>query len=302
MKLLDEIIDMLADDQRPVTGALLKTKVLLHQLGAPELATWVNDELSGYPDNDRVPRYRVIPGRVIGNISNPARRYSNHPIPIGHLDESEQKTLQNVPMPNPIATIENLAQSDGSLSRPLPMELNGLLGAQLGNGYHVESARIEIDKASVIGVVSQVRSRLLDFLLELRGKIGPEVSERQVAEAAKNLNLREMFNGAVFGDHTTLVVGTDNVQTVVAHVERGDEGGLLAELKKLGLGDAEMGSLATAIAADRKAGQLAPFEGQTGAWYIELLRKAGKGLLSVGTDVVTGVVSKLLGQYLGAPN
>ena len=71
MKLLDEIIDLLADENGSLNAALLKTKVLMHTIGHAELAEWVNDELNGYPKDKPVPDYRIVGGRVAGNIQNP---------------------------------------------------------------------------------------------------------------------------------------------------------------------------------------------------------------------------------------
>jgi hypothetical protein len=39
--LLDEIIELLSSEQHSLTEALLKTKVLLHQIGKKDLAGWV---------------------------------------------------------------------------------------------------------------------------------------------------------------------------------------------------------------------------------------------------------------------
>jgi hypothetical protein len=49
--LLDDIIAILSDSKGSLTDALLKTKVLLHQIGKKELAAWVTNELSDYPDD-----------------------------------------------------------------------------------------------------------------------------------------------------------------------------------------------------------------------------------------------------------
>ena len=60
MKLISEIIDLLSSSDRDVATALMKTKVLLFQLGEKELLEWVNSELNGYPDRDNLPNYRVL--------------------------------------------------------------------------------------------------------------------------------------------------------------------------------------------------------------------------------------------------
>ena len=60
--LLDEIIARLGDEKSSLTDALLKTKILLHQIGKKELVGWVNNELNGYPDVAALPKYRFISG------------------------------------------------------------------------------------------------------------------------------------------------------------------------------------------------------------------------------------------------
>ncbi len=62
--LIDDIIQILQDEHQSLTSALLKTKVLLNQIGKPELAQWVNSEIDGYPDGAAVPEYRILPGTV----------------------------------------------------------------------------------------------------------------------------------------------------------------------------------------------------------------------------------------------
>jgi hypothetical protein len=299
--LLDDIINSLADDTKSLTGALLKTKILLHKLGAPELVAWVNSELNGYTNSEELPPYRIVHGVVKANVSNIAMRYSDHPIPVMHLVKKARENLERPELGMPIATMESLTQGEGSsVTRPIPMEFNHKLGEKLGHGFHVESAWIEIAKSAVVGILGQVRSRLLDFLLELRDKAGTDASDQQVEEAAKNLNLPAMFNGAIFGDNVTIQVGAHNVQRVAMHVTQGDDAGLEVALRSAGLLDHDINVLQAAIANDRTTGAIG-YDGKVGRWYFELLKKAGKGAASVGTEVVTGVVTKLLQQFLGLP-
>lgn len=94
MKLLDEIIDLLADENASLNAALLKTKVLMHTIGHAELAGWVNDELNGYPKDKPVPNYRVVGGRVAGNIQNPVMLQSNVDLPTYHLPDKLKTLLE----------------------------------------------------------------------------------------------------------------------------------------------------------------------------------------------------------------
>ena len=53
--LLDDIITILSDEKGGLNAALLKTQVLLHQIGHKELVPWVIHELTGYPEDFELP-------------------------------------------------------------------------------------------------------------------------------------------------------------------------------------------------------------------------------------------------------
>ncbi len=218
--LLDEVIQLLGDENASLTGALLKTKILLHQIGKKELVEWVNNELNGYGEASDVPPYRVLPSTVLANIANIAVRFSSHPIPIGHLKPEERKSLQNSVMYQSLAVLEGLANSGGKgqLTRHLPMEMNVRLGRQLGNELQVERAWCTISRQDIKGIFAQVRSRLLDFLLELKDTIGDTATELELKERTKSVDANSMFNNAVFGSNTTILVGHQSTITATQSI------------------------------------------------------------------------------------
>lgn len=52
MKLISEIVDTHSSNTGKLSDALIKTKVLLYNIGHKELVPWVNNELNGYPDRE----------------------------------------------------------------------------------------------------------------------------------------------------------------------------------------------------------------------------------------------------------
>lgn len=296
--LIDEIVQLLSDDSHPVTGGLLKTKVLLHKIGRPELVTWVNSELSGYDRSAAVPDYRTIGGRVVGNVSNPVMRYSHHPLPIKHLKKEIQDSLTKIELRDPIATLQDLAAGEGdAISFSLPMEITPKLSEPLGNSFGVEAAWVECSTSAIIGVISQVRSRLLDFVLNLQSAIGENMPDADLRERANKLDVTSLFNGAVFGPNAIVIFGQGNqIQTGIApgNVEQ-----LVKALSAVGLSTAELTELRDAIIADGKSGTADPMEGTTGHWLTKLIGRAAKGTASVGIDIASGTVAKLLAAYFG---
>lgn len=132
--LLDEIITLLGDQNARLSDALLKTKILLHQIGKKELAEWVNHELNGYPETAALPEYRILGAQVRCHAASIGWQYSDIPVPIGHLDEKKTDMLTKARMRQSLTVLEDMVKTDGKLTRQLPMEWNGLLGQTLEDG------------------------------------------------------------------------------------------------------------------------------------------------------------------------
>ena len=135
---------------------------------------------------------------------------------------------------------------------PIPMKNNGLLAKGLRNGYHISSAWCEIQSTDVTQILTQVRSRLLDFILELSGKIDNELSEDEVKTLGSKLDVENLFNNAVFGDNTTIVVGSSNKQNVSNTIAEADFIALSKALKGYGVSDGDIGVLESAIEKDKE--------------------------------------------------
>lgn len=301
MKLLSDLIESLSDEAANLTDSLMKTKVLLHRLGRKDLAEWVNWELTGYPEETAVPSYRVIHAMVKGVVTNGYYRYNDHPLPIFHLEEKTRDGLQNIEMRDSISVLEGLAQKDkgkGSISRPIPLEFNGELGKAITHGYHVERAWCDIGFGQVGQILTQVRSRLLDFLLELSEKVGDNMSEAEVKRVGQSPETASMFNHAVFGDNVTILVGNQSSQTVSNQVTRGDFEALSALLQKYNVDRGNIEDLRSAIQADSqsddvKANRLGP---KVRNWVKGMLGKA----VDTSWQIEVGIASNLLTDALKA--
>jgi hypothetical protein len=214
--LIDEIVDILGHENGSLTNALMKTKILLHKLGHKELVEWVNNELNGYSDEGAIPSYRIVPSQVLANVNNGRWRLTSHPIPIGHLEPEEQKSLTTSKTAASLAELEALSSvSTGeSLQRPIPMEVCSILDRGLDNYFRVERAWCSISLYSIKGILVNVRSSLLDFLLELREQIGEGATDSNMKEKSDSIDTKGIFANAIFGSNTTIIVGNQNTQTV----------------------------------------------------------------------------------------
>ena len=71
MALIDDIIDMAADDKEPIGNLLRKCLILERQIRNDKFRAWLDSELDGYENPDELPSYRVFncvnKGMLIGN-------------------------------------------------------------------------------------------------------------------------------------------------------------------------------------------------------------------------------------------
>lgn len=250
MKLLDEIIDLLSDKTGSLTDALLKTKVLMHKIGHKELAEWVNDELNGYQKSKPVPSYRIVNSRVVGNIQNFVAIYQNQPLPTAHLPEDVRKYLHEHEMRESINVLEQFTTDPNKhLAMPLGPEFYDTIGEALDGGW-VQKAWVQMEPTQIMHGLTEIRSRLLDFVLDLQEKLGG-IEDSEVKEVAKSIDAPAMFQHTVFGDNTTIVVGNQNTTTIKIIVKKGDFASLAAVLKGNGVSDDDITALHTAIDQDK---------------------------------------------------
>jgi hypothetical protein len=305
MKLLDEIIGLLSSESASLTEALLKTKVLLHTIGRRELVEWVNYELNGYPEAETLPPYRTLRGQILANVNNAAWRAPAHPLPLGHLNDQQRENFETVPMHQSLAVLEKLVDGStkgGELHFDLPLEANGFLGKNLGSGFRIERAWIRLPKTEVTGILIQVRSRLLDFVLGLKEKLDGDLSDQEAKTRIGEFDASRMFNSAIFGDNTTIVVGNQNkpqvsnIKTIV-----GDFSALASELRRHNITDEDISALKEAIARDEGESELKQqrFGPAVKVWMQKMWGKAMDALWTVDLGIVSGLLTTAIQKYYG---
>lgn len=302
MKLIDEIVEILSSDEGKLTDALFKTKVLLHKIGHKELVEWMNHELNGYPDKNTIPPYRILSAQVLVNASNGAWQIDSHPIPLAHLEKDYRNVLETAKMDQSLAVLEKFTEKNsGHLRSPIPIEANGLLGKGLGNGYHISSAWCEIQLSGVVQILTQVRSRLLDFVLELNEKFDGEPDEEKVKELGSSIDAENLFNNAIFGDNTTIVVGNRNEQNVSNTALRGDFNALQHSLKSNGVSDEDIQLLKEAIDKDSSAidENNKEYGPAVKSWLQTMLSKAVETSWQIELGVAGSLLATALQQFYG---
>lgn len=263
--------------------------LLAHRLDYLPLAEWARHELNGYPDDAALPVYRhlssINQGRFAGQWSGVFQ------IPLSRLPEVLQDRYAGHDFRQGVAEAQALvAQSEGekrSLRVNWPAELAIHVGMNFVHGSQCVEAWQEMSKASVVGLLDQVVTRILDFALQIErehphaGEIGS--SANQPSESA----MTQVFNMTI-GSVQNMAAGSTGVtQVASSSVTTGDWNSLQQALTQQGVSQGEIAKLNDALKVDGppQQGSIGP---AVGGW----LSKAAQGATSQ-------VISKLVLDYLG---
>jgi hypothetical protein len=296
--LLDDIIAILSDSNGSLTDALLKTKVLLHQIGKKDLVPWVSFELGGYPNFDNLPPYRIVSCVPHASLMSAVWTLNDYRLSTSSLKDEDRKNITQAYIDLSISSLEEAGRkSGGGFQRPLDPALAYLFKNVLEPGVHIVSMWCVISPTHIESILAQVRSRLLDFCLELQDVVGVDAEPKVLVEKAATVDTEKMFNMAIYNSGTMIVSGSTNIQI---NNQQGDIEGLLKEIAKLGYDKDELEELRRAVIEDKNKGEKPNItDGETSKWYLKALKKVGKGVVDGGIDVVSKVISESLKNYSG---
>lgn len=298
MKLIDQIVDILSSKDGSLTDSLLKTKVLLHNLGQTELVVWVNCELNGYSEEQELPGYRNVQAQVLANLTSISFQANSHPVPIAHLSKEQREGFEIAKMRQSIAVLEKFSQNpEGSLESPIPLEANAILGNSLAPGVSIQRAWSQIEVSSIVQILTEVRSRLLDFVLLLKDQLPDEPSQAE----KQSVDTKSLFNNAILGDNATIIIGDKNKTDIINLHLKGNIEALAHELKKCNVPDTDIVELKEAIQQDET--KLDPNSKKFGpsvkAWLQTMLHKAVDTSWKIELGMASAVLTDALKHYYG---
>jgi hypothetical protein len=299
MKIIDELIDELTDKNNLLTDILIKTKVLAFKLKNKELSDWINSELNGY-ENSALPSYRILTCQVMGSISNGFQRAKNFPIPLIGLDEKMRKGIQTITLFQSISTLDEYVQKEdgGKMIMNIPPEMYGYLSKDLDNGFVIEYARREIDRIQVIQTLTSVRTKLLDFLLNINEEIGVEDNVKPLIQGDLKEKVASTFHSSVFGDNTTIIVGDHNTQTV-SNITKGNFEALEKILSEKGVSNKDIEELQQVIDNDNPNEETKEFGNNVKGWISGMLTKTMDGSWEIGLGAAGSLLAEGIKLYYG---
>ena len=298
MSLLDDIRDDLVQEATSLSNTLRKAKLLARALSVHEFSGWVDSELNGYTDLEKLPPYRRFRPTNLGTFSGPfGSGVKNLQIPTYGLPETVKEFAEELVIPDSVGTLEGQGSNDHKRNWPPEMIIVARESIELKNGGVLVEAHQPIPGHVQLGIIDQVKNRLLDFVLGLEDHdISPDDLKSRSAKAEI---VRNVFNIVINGDSNVLATG-EQVNQVVSQVKRGDVESLIKHLEGLGIGleDDDLEELRTALNAEPTD----PFRGlgtQLQGWVGRMVEKAASGALRGGVSEASTKIMEALNTFTG---
>jgi len=292
LSLLREIQEAATDSTIDISTVLRKAKILAARLQNPDFETWIDHELNGYEGASTVPPYRRIGVVVQATISDGYRQWDSAPVMTSFLPEKLQAWGAYAALNQPISAIAAMvSRKDGQLQAPWPQEMAVKYGAKGYNGFECLGARQVINPSSLVGIVEQVRNRVLEFALKIEAA-APEAGETPVGAAApiSQEKITQIFNTYVYGNSNNVAPAGSHVsQHSAATLQQGDLDSLLKYLREIGISDAAVGELQQAT--DSQPDKKAAAEGWLG--------KLAMSGATAATGAVFSLAAKAVAHYFG---
>lgn len=290
--LLDQIIDGSSDEGVKTPDLLRKVQVAATRIGAPGVVDWVKQELQGYTDDANLPSYRKMQTAVMGHFTGPMQSQIKKQLPPypGFEDDFF------IEMRQPLITLQSFAEAeeDAQLQWPiLRVEEYEKTGAFTIQFYGLFGAWNVITRQSLLGVIDTVRSKAMEFALELQESF-PDAGSAEGPSVATNTAVAPIvFNTTnnIYGHGANIATGSDIAQKSII---KGNLEEFKRQLKSLGLSDVEAAQFAQVIDEEQSIDK---------PRTMAFLEKVRAGFIAVGTavpsNVIAGSLVELAKIYLG---
>ena len=297
MNLLDEIRSDLVNESASLSNTLRKAKILASAIGLPEFREWVEFELNGYKDRESVPEYRQVRPTNLGTLSGPFQSMAkNVVLPTYVLPDIVRDFAECMVFFDGVGELEALA-GGSALHKRWPQEM--LVIAQevmeWSGGMVLIDAQQPILSHVILGILDQVKNKLLDFVLGLQESniTSEDLEGRNVtSEIARNI-----FNVTIHGDRNTVASG-ENINQIIRTVQKGETDSLLNFLRELNIDDEDIHEIETAVSAEPNAisGRLGP---KVRTWLGGMMEKTAAGVWGAGLNTAVEMLTHALYEYYG---
>jgi hypothetical protein len=293
VSLLTEIQAAATDPAVSLSDLLRKCQILAFRLRHEPFKQWVSHELNGYPDDAVLPTYRGpfhsdIRADTAGPYGSGVR---NVGVPDWSIPAEVREEAHEMAFSQGVGTLESIIADakrigETRVASQFSVDL-AVLTSVVVNQQTVRMWK-EVPVAVVAGILAAVRSKALEFTLEIEAE-NPEAGTTTTTEPPVPLARADViFNTVVLGGQNAIGPGA------TVKVTPGDLGSLMAYLEAQGVEQADRKALEAALEADH--GTLGE---RVKGWLGEMAAKTVSFGGAVAEKAAIGVITAAVLRYMG---
>lgn len=192
-----------------LTSILLNCQLLAHEIKLQSLSDWVNNELNGYKEGDIIPTYRYIDvSEVKAIFINRFGVRITEQIPFGlDIPEPFASRLYRSFLNNSVTELEDFAtkcKNDPQFNLKLNLHgsffsvIENCYGSHDGTHYSVQNAWQIFAGQSASGILTAIRSKILDFICQLGELYNCDLTKIDTMEEKQT----QIFNSTIYSLNT----------------------------------------------------------------------------------------------------
>ncbi len=301
MKLIETILRDVTDSNIPLSDILSKCKILANILKNKDLETWIDNELNGYDSELDLPDYRILNIDAKGNFRNIAYNLTSLIAPVS-LDKEYKLWAEKAYIRESISSIEDISKSGESIVRiQWPPDLIALLQRkEIVQNFTIMDAWQEITRGQLLRILSTVRTKILDFILDLKSNI-PELESFDFTSSSNNTQ-QEIASQVISNNFENVTgnvaVGSKEFKQEVI-INKFDFDALKTELLKLGIPENNIDELKKAIEEDGEIAKKNTLGKNVSIWIGKILAMGGQLFKDIGLSVASKLIIELIQNYYG---
>lgn len=165
-----KIVLDLVQDNCFLSNILFRLKLLLSNFEDESILSWVNNEITGYSDDSKVPEYRHIRGTIKCDIMHGYHYYQNAYLPISYSDPNILDII-TLHCKESVSAIETIMKNDdGKYASIIQNTVYPYLQKYV-NGS-IQNAQLVYSEHSFSDVYSAIKNKVLDILILLERNFG----------------------------------------------------------------------------------------------------------------------------------
>lgn len=302
MGIVGDIVDGAIDENVRLPMLLRKLLVVADRLQNLKLKDWVLNELNGYDTEDQLPSYRKMNITAKGMFVSISGQMNDQPLQSSVMEKEHQWWAKTASLLGTIASLETLVAGDpnGRVIREWPADLVAYYSEKFSANWHLNRAWQEIPTNAIRGLLDTVRTRILQFALELQNELGDaEPSSQAAPPEAVNQAVQTIIYG---GNNIISPSIAGNVQVIGEQVVvQGDFYSLSSALSAIGVDQAHVAELETAINADKAEGADKGYGEKVKGWLAKagtyVATEGGKAAVELAKNAATKAVMTYLGMH-----